>query len=876
MLPLRLCCSHSGASTGTCVESILARSWYMGYGPLSHTYELVWLSLILSDGNKVRTALLHTEYCHHRSQIMDDDAALAALEQQYYKLQCFVTPIHRLPVEILREIFYIALNRGEPRTGLTHVCQHWHKIIEGMSNAWTSLKLRAWTAPEGVQQLLSRAGRQPLIVEIDIEETGSMVGGLNSPLALAAASASQWETFTITSLPQLDQNAHEVQSLPLMRLQPMEQLRHFKVMQAVPSPLLSQLLQNIATAAVESLASMEVHSPLVIEYLLQPSRVSIFSSLTIFKAIFPKTNGSVDLLPHFNQLKVLELTNLLLPLYGPEPLPIVDTLRCLHLKAASIQWMEGQVFPRLESCTIITPPIRDLHPVLDVTLPTCTTFEISNKDIFLIRKFQVPNVGSLVVKTNQWSTVRGHGQIAPLFRVVFETPLNLHALHLAIPCEEKVLLAMLRLLPGLEELKLDLPRPAALGKLFFTALLAKPIGQFNWIQSNELKKGEGRRVTLCPQLRVLGLKYQQWLRQSDSLEFFAPLFAMCWSRTATPMKLDIHFKSSQNSWKVFALSHKSTVAISTLEIPSLIHSDQRLSFHLLEQCFPSVTCLPVVIKTLNTIFCATPLFTLCCYHLQVLKLDGHGDILKIDALLSLQHLRELTLKNIFIPSLSSAAYLPLVHTLRKLSLFMSDLSWMDGRVFALLKRFEVDEESLPQSFKDGVAMPACTHLIFRHYILERLSLLQSNFQFPILDMWEFASPWEDPPPDQQEISALQIIQAKALYFDIWGGYERLLDLLESKEEVEQLELRFGSFPHLQMVLTRLSVVNEDTNKMPCPNMKVLGLHRPELLGNEREQVIQWCIQMMEKRILAGYRMDKCSIWWKTAKEEPPSLVLNAE
>jgi len=114
MSSLHLFCSHAGANAGDCLESITARSWYMAYRILPHANigELEWLSLIFSDINKVRTALLHVEYGHHRSQIMDDNAALAALEQQYFKLQCYVTPSCRLPVEVLREVFHIALEHG--------------------------------------------------------------------------------------------------------------------------------------------------------------------------------------------------------------------------------------------------------------------------------------------------------------------------------------------------------------------------------------------------------------------------------------------------------------------------------------------------------------------------------------------------------------------------------------------------------------------------------------------------------------------------------------------------------------------------------------------------------------------------------------------
>jgi hypothetical protein len=324
------------------------------------------------------------------------------------------------------------------------------------------------------------------------------------------------------------------------------------------------------------------------------------------------------------------------------------------------------------------------------------------------------------------------------------------------------------------------------------------------------------------------------------------------------------------------LSPQSTLDILGLEIPSIMHADGPLSFDLLDQCFVSVTHLPLVMTTWERRYVyGAPLFRLCCYHLQVLKIDGHGEILNI--LPSFQQLKELSLTNMKVAPLTHDVYLPLVHTLKNLSLFVSTLSWMDGRVFVLLERFEVDEDGWPQSFKQGVAMPACTHIVFRQHNLKVLPLLQSNFQHPCLDRWEFLRPWDDSRYDKQGIGALQMIQAKALYFQIWGNCQQLLDLLEFKDETVQLELQVGNFSHLQSILTRLSVVNEDTKRVCCSNMKVLGLRCSVLGYYTREMFTRWCMHMMDKRKLAGHPIDKCCIWLSDeAREGAPSLVLITE
>jgi len=880
MSTLRLFCSHSETNVESCFESILARSWYMAHEPLAYAHldEMQWLSLILSDNHRVRTALLHAEYCHSRSKVMQDQSALKALQRQYYRLQCVVTPICRLPVEVLGEVFHHALDIGESRTGLMHVCQDWRKTIEGMSNIWSSFKVQAWTAPESVQQSLSRAGGRPLVVEIDIENSGNTVGTPYSALGIAATSASQWTALTITSLYQSEREVQYVDDLLSMRLQPMTQLRHLSIMQSVSSPLPHPLLQNIATDVVGSLTTMEINSPLALVNISHPAYTSIFGSLTTFKAKVPKLSHAVNLLPHFRQLRVLHLINVPLPISdNSSPLPLANTLHHLHLRGVSIQWMGGQVFPQLESCTIIAP-LSSLSLQRNVHLPACTNLHFENWNVSSRGQFSAPQLGYMTVRDNVWNPARGNEQIVQLCGAGFGIVFQPRYLHLTVACKDRMLLVVLRLLPELEELRLDLPRPSALGKHFFTALVAKPVGQVDWERFDGFKEGKVWRAMVCPHLRVLELTYQQWLRQTDSLDFLAPMFAMNWSRerTTTPLKLDIHFQSSQNFWKSFALSPQSTLVISRLEIPSLLHPDNALPFDLLEHCFISVTHLPLVISTWKRGIYETPLFALCCYHLQVLKIDGHGEILKIPTLQSFQQLRALSLNNIFIPPLSHTVYLPLVHTLRNLSLFMSTISWMGGRVFARLKRFEVDEDSWPQFFRQQVALPACTHVIFSQHKLRVLPLLQSSFLLPILNMWEFVYPWEDSGLDQRGISALQIIQTKGFYFQIWGDCQRLLDLLESKDEVEQVEFQIGPAFHLQRTLNRLSVVNGNTMKMSCSNMKVLGLHCSEISSSMKYLVREWCVQMMNSRRSAGHPMEKCCIWWDQAREGAPQLVLAAE
>jgi len=72
---------------------------------------------------------------------------------------------------------------------------------------------------------------------------------------------------------------------------------------------------------------------------------------------------------------------------------------------------------------------------------------------------------------------------------------------------------------------------------------------------------------------------------------------------------------------------------------------------------------------------------------------------KLNGLDCFQQLKELILRNISIPSIAHNVDLPLVHTVRRLSVRRSTVSWMDGQIFARLKRFKRDEYEWPGSFK---------------------------------------------------------------------------------------------------------------------------------------------------------------------------------
>ena len=286
--------------------------------------------------------------------------------------------------------------------------------------------------------------------------------------------------------------------------------------------------------------------------------------------------------------------------------------------------------------------------------------------------------------------------------------------------------------------------------------------------------------------------------------------------------------------------------------------------------------------TLNNAIYESPLLAPFLYCLQILNIasvDAYPTRQVLNVLPYFHELRELTLLGVDVTPIASEVDLPLVHTLQRLSLSHSSLTWMDGLVFTQLYSFTVDEQGWPEIFKRKVGMPVvsqlvCTHIVFSQYTLESLPVLQSDFHLPLLDTFEWVSAWAD--YDKTGISAFQRIHVKRFKFRIHSTYLGLLELLESKYEVEQLDLVFEvDSAASEVILAKFSAANHVTGRVPCPNAKVLRLQFDCIGG--RAHIVNICKTMMNKRRLAGYSLERCCIWWLYEDwEKAASLVLVME
>ena len=872
-------------------------------------------------------AALQQEYCRRRARIKGDKRALQILNEQYGNVQYFVTPSHRLPAEILMNIFYIIFDDQPSPVVLMLVCRRWHNATEEIPGLQTSLKLHTWTTPDLLRRATSGVTHRLLNITIDTDQDQDQdLGGSSierySTIAIAIESIPQWRSLTVHSLPggkQLDDSAlHKILSTDIPPMTRLEELRITSDMD--PSPLVEPLLQSIAATAMSGLTTMETKCLYSSQFLLRVTSACTFHSLTTLKAVLPKRSEPINILPLFTRLEVLEVTNLCLPSYQNDyPLPFTQILRRLSLKSVTIDWMGGRVFQLLSFCAIVTPPSPFLAH--DAHLPTCREFHLSHHCTTLFARFQVPMASSLAVHSNHWTPLQGSQGLVDLCIAGLGTVLRPRVLHLAMLCNGSVLLTALRDLPALEELHLTLPRPSALGRGFFTSLLAKPVtipyrtrkrDWFAWAENQN-----DWRAALCPSLKVFNLHYQRWLRPNEQIGFVAPLLALGWSRHKTEFPLQtlcVHMKAGNGDWKRVELVFVKPEHLLELDISQLQYLRlERRALPFVFQAYLTSATLSVIegpnhIATIPHL--TEAIFGVSFNRIRVLRIRDPKMICTLNVLHCFYHLEELSLDGVRTVLYSNDADFPLLRTLQRLSIRGGRVKWMDGLTFVQLKYFSVWLlSSWYNSFPKRVDMPICTRIFYPTKDLQFLSIFQAAFLFPLMHKWTLQS------NDFQESSvevvhALSRVHARVLRLSCRIETPQLVMVIRPRYKLEELSVELydqamareffvaltevivhdslkrttntlfntQGIPKLEDAIDR--TFNKPEGKMICPNLKVLGFQfwgiRDEARDEARDEVRQWCVEMMEGRRCSGCPLDRCCIWWDDHGidwEKEPSLVL---
>ena len=415
-----------------------------------------------------------------------------------------------IPVEILSEIFLRTVQDWSGfRERLMLVCRRWHAIVLSTPGIHSQLTIRRATQKEIVQAFVQGTKtRLDVRVDIDDETDGSDFNPENflACFMAAAQAASRWTSLNLISPPPLGEYTD------VRVWQPLGHLESFKVARGFGG-FLGPVMTAIRRGASPNLTSIEVEDSVAVLYLVQPAGVHITHSLTTLKIRLSKRMDSpVDILPHLHRLEDFEARHLCLPFYPLDAsLPLVHTLRYLHLKSVSVQWMAGHVFPALTTCRITFPHhVYTIQALQPVTMPSCYSLTYNSNHLQPLTHFYLPPLSELDVKSGQWNTRRGNRQLTNLYPIFTAGALSLTFLHLDVNCSEQLLVYMLSLVPSLYFLELRLASPNALTTSFFQAFIVR---ESNAEYASDLVGPPSQTIALS--LFSLQLQYRRWLRGPD-------------------------------------------------------------------------------------------------------------------------------------------------------------------------------------------------------------------------------------------------------------------------------------------------------------------------------------------------------------------------
>jgi len=852
-----------------------------------------------TDRDQLRTEIEEEKHRLER-RVRQNPRAIAKLRREYGlagHLLHLRAPVHKLPPELLSEIFLIILDqRRHSIDPIMLVCRHWKEVF---SLIWGSLHLRTWTPVEKVNSV-NNGGRWLLDVTIDPlnDETAHRPASGAEPyaaLALANATASQrWRELKLLSLPSEDSG----QGFSLAWTQQLggalkSQLRSLNIEVQKGSPLyLDQLLSSISAIPENRLTDIQLRSPHVVSYLAQPSGWNISNHLTSFKAILSRTNDTFDILQHFHRLEIFEATRLRLvsPTPGVE-LPLVTTLRRMELKSVSIGWMNGREFSRLRQCTIISPPEPGVNPI--VNLPQCTVLHFEGSRFDPIKAFRTSNGCSLILHSNQWNGPRANAQLHSLWGMEpSEIVLRPVSLHLRLACGRVELLCALLFLPELTELILELDRPTAPGRTFLMSLLP----QSTWSEwcGDGGRKG-GKALGICPSLKVLGLKYRRWFRPSE-LNTMLILVAMVSVRREPSRGMEIWVKGMpcQGQERVEVVDGRVS-AFTLRSLGCLRDSDRpQVSSEVVEDInMASLATLNPSCATFRYSESITSL-SMAVYPSLFRKLRRFTLTAQIDQeiLLGLlphfEHLEQLSVPKLVLESPKPG--LSLFRTLKRMHLGETSLHWMSGCTFVQLEHLRIDKiDDAGFSTDRSVRMPACISASISPSPIRVLNA----FELPKLDHLHLSMPCDgtNPPSRRWGEGLYASMRQFSLRSACFEGFDNPLvfrGALAMQYNLEALEIIYdGPISESEMselfnVLTEPNTMdatcafdniragtrsqrsNRDAKRRAplCPNLKTVMIKLGETAPSKRPGMVRIGQRFMMQRKKRHRHLERCQFWWE--------------
>ena len=611
-----------------------------------------------------------------------------------------------LPVELLSDIFLYSIESNQTKSGqLASVCRYWRSVITAMPSLWSTLRVGTWTEREQVTTWLQRAYPKKVVIETQSDIQGPSNSAPFDALLNAIASTGQWKELTISSFPP------EILAsrLGFQTASPMGMLEVLHVAAGcVYSSAFAHLLNLVPSSA--PLSELRLYPAFASTHFLQPQWFPVLQNLTVLIINGRGICEPFGLLPAFTRLQIFEADHLPFPWYEPDAnLPLLCTLRRLQVKASSVQWIAGRVFPCLEECVILIPRCWVAVQQLGVHLPSCRKSTYHGYPMDVIQYFHVPQMRAIDLRSHDSKEYRSYHQLHNLCRLNGSIS-NLTALHLRLQCSEQAFVKVLRYFGPLEELILSIAHPSSSWQGFLQSLTAKPSTkdwpewcsinprdlQHQWNQWHQWCSSRTWQANVLLHLKYLGIQCSKGFSQSECLGN-SPLFRLvAWSRAQSSSPLE-HLKVWEG---------RGTTDDIVVDYISSGYLEKHLGTS--NEKYDSMIVRGMVTEIFVIDHFNHPSFhqlhlTALFRQLQALTICKESDI-EIWILPDLEQIKKIAIWHGIIPSYALNIELPLVHTLQCLYLSHSSFSWMHGRTFKVL------EECTLLRLRKGIEVPGYKEL----------------------------------------------------------------------------------------------------------------------------------------------------------------------
>ena len=627
-------------------------------------------------------------------------------------------------MELLREVFLYSIEVNQMKPGqLASVCRNWRFVIISTGSLWSTLRVGIRTETGQVATWLRRAYPKKVVIDIQNDSQSPSEASF-AALQDALTSTDQWHELTISSFPpenlasQLDfQVASRMNLLKVLHL----------AAGCVHSPSFASLLDLVPTEA--PLSELRLHTLFANDHFLQPHWLPVLQNLTVLTLNGRDIHEPFQLLPSFTQLRIFGADCLRLPLYEPDiNLPLLCTLRKLHLRASSVQWMAGREFRCLEECAIVLPHHWVAVQQLRVELPSCRKLTYHGYPMTVAQYFHAPQMRAVDLGSHDCKEERVYHQFSHL--CTLDGISNLTVLHLTLGCSERVFLKVLQYMGPLEELVLSIAYPSHSWQGFLESLAAKP-STMDWPKPSTMDwpkwvswgaddrqweqwcSSQTWHASVLPHLKYLGIQCPKGFSKSECLNN-CPLFRLVgWTRAQLTRPLE-----QLKVWE-----GRGTTNDIVVDYVSTRYLDKHVGTS--SEIYDLLIVRGMVTRYLAMDRYATPIFQLhstvlfrCLHDLEVHCFPDHG----IYILSCLEQIKGLVVWHVIVPEYSLNIDLPLSRTLQLLRLSFSSFSWMLGRTFTSLREIQLDEPQVSQSRHEKLQadLPACITLKLGSFSLNHL------------------------------------------------------------------------------------------------------------------------------------------------------------